>query len=148
MASSRSTGTTPTEEMTSPRAECVGREEETAVSSAGRAAPASGGTPVRRDRRPAAAGVRAGGEAPTTGAAKSGGAATASARTSVAPAGEGATKVKGSTAATPRAGGDVAPAHGTQKGATESSGAASASAREKAAHRSRPACGATPSRES
>jgi len=68
--------------MKSPKAERVGRQEETAASSAGRAAPASGGTPARSDRRPAAAAVRAGGEAPTTGAAKSGGHAAATARTS------------------------------------------------------------------
>jgi len=95
MASFRSTGTTPTEEMTSPSAERVRREEATAVSSAGRAAPPLGGTPDRSDRRPTAAGVRVGGEASATGAAKSGGAATAAARTGGAPASEGAAKAKG-----------------------------------------------------
>jgi len=148
MASSRSTGTTPTEEMTSPSAERVGREEATAASSAGRAVPPSGGTPVRTDRRPAAAGVRVGGDAPATGAAKSGGATTAAAPTGEAPASEGAAKVKGSTAATPRAGGAASPAPGTPKGATKSSVPASATPRGKAARRSRPASGATPRRES
>jgi len=126
MTSSRSTGATPPEEMTSPSAERVARQEETAASSAGRAAPASGGTPARSDRRPAAAGVRAGGGAPTTGAAKS----------------------KVSTAATPREGGAAVSAPVTPTGATKSSGAASAAARGKAVRRSRPAGGATPSRES
>jgi len=96
MTSSRSTGVAPTEKMTSPSAERVGRQEETTASSVGRAAPASGGTPARTDRRPAAAGVRAGGEAPTTGAAKSGGQAAATARTSGAPASTGAAKANGS----------------------------------------------------
>jgi len=81
--------------MLSPRAERVGREEATAAWSAGCAAPASGGTPVRSDRRPVAAGVRARDDAPTTGAAKSGGPATASARTGGAPDSVGAAKAKG-----------------------------------------------------
>ena len=148
MTSSRSTGATLTEEMTSPRAERVVRQEETAALSAGRAAPASSGAPALSDRRPAAAGARAGGEAPTTGAAKSGGPATATARTSGAPASMGAAKAKGSTVATPRAGGAAASAPGTPTGASKSSGAASATARGKAVRWSRPASNATPSRES
>jgi len=47
MASPRSTGATQLEEMTTPSAERVGRQEETEASSAGRAAPASGGTLAR-----------------------------------------------------------------------------------------------------
>jgi len=68
MTSSQSTAVASTEEMPTPSAERVGRPAETAASSAGRAAPASGRTPARSDRRFAAAGVRAGG-VPTTGAA-------------------------------------------------------------------------------
>ena len=147
MTSSRSTGVAPTEEMTTPSAERVGRPEEMAALSAGRAAPASGGTPARSDRRPAAAGVRAG-EAPTTGAAKSVGHAAATVRTSGAPASTGASKAKGSTAATPRARGAAASAPVTPTGAIKSSGVASATASGRAVRLSRPASGATPSRES
>ena len=96
MKSSQSTGVAPTEETSSQSAERVGRQEKTAASCAGRAAPASGGMPARSDRRSAAAVVRAGGEAPTTGAAKSGGQAAATARTSGAPASTGAAKANGS----------------------------------------------------
>jgi len=58
MISSRSTGATPTEEMTSPSAERVVSQEETAASSVGHAATASGVTPACSDPRPAEAGVR------------------------------------------------------------------------------------------
>jgi len=91
MPSSRSPGVAPSEEMTTPSAERVERPDETAASRAGRAAPASFGTPARSDRRRAAAGVRAG-EAPTTFAAKSVGQAAATVRKSRAPASTAASK--------------------------------------------------------
>jgi len=147
MSASRSTGATPLEGMTAPGAGRVARQE-TAAQSAWRVAPASGGTPARSDRRPAAAGVCTGGGAPTTGAAKSGCPAAATVRTSGGPASTGAAKSRSSTAATPREGGQAASAPVTLTGATKSSGAASAAARGKAVRWSSPAGGATPRRES
>jgi len=102
MASSRSKGGAPTEEMATP--------------SAVRAAPASSGLPVWSERRPAAAAVRVCGEAPTPGTEKSGGQAAVTAGKSGAPASRSALKVESSTAATPLAGREAVSAPDTPAG--------------------------------
>ena len=99
-----------------------------AYPSAGRAAPAPSGTPA-------------------SATAKSGSPAAGSPRVSGAPGSKSAPKVKGSTVATPWAGGAAASAPAPPAGATKSSGAAAAAARGKAARRSRQVSGAPPSRE-
>ena len=112
---SRATTVAPTEEMASPRA--------------GRAVPASSGTPASAT---AISGI------PAAGTPRVGGAQGST----------GAPKAKNSTAATLRAAEAAASAPATPAGATHSSGAASAAARRKAARRSRLSNGAPMSRES